>query len=76
VDLQNEILTVDDLAVLLKMKRSQIYTLTRKRARVRNSLPMPLLKINGNLRFRRSDILKWLDELAEFEREKNRIIRS
>ena len=65
MDLQNEILTIDDLAALLKMNRRQIYEMTSKRGRVRHTLPVPLLRINGNLRFRRSDIAKWLDELAE-----------
>jgi predicted DNA-binding transcriptional regulator AlpA len=67
MDLQNEILTIDDLAALLKMNRRQIYEMTSNRGRVRNTLPVPLLRINGNLRFRRSDIAKWLDELAEHE---------
>ena len=61
MDFKNEILTVDDLAVLLKMKRSQIYTMTRHRAKARQLLPLPFLRINGNLRFRRTDIAKWLD---------------
>ena len=65
MDLQNEILTIDDLAALLKMNRRQIYEMTSNRGRVRSTLPVPLLRINGNLRFRRSDIAKWLDELAE-----------
>jgi hypothetical protein len=54
MDSQNEILTVDDLAALLKMKRSQKYDLTRKRARVRHAFSVPLLRINSNLRFRAS----------------------
>ena len=67
VDLENEILTVDDLAALLKMSRGQIYDLTRSRAKARQPLPVPVLRINGNLRFRRTDIVKWLDKLAENE---------
>jgi predicted DNA-binding transcriptional regulator AlpA len=72
MNFENEILTVDDLAALLKMKRSQIYTMTRHRARVRHPLPLPLLRINGNLRFRRTEIAKWLDQLAEYEQDGNR----
>jgi predicted DNA-binding transcriptional regulator AlpA len=67
MDLQNEILTIDDLAALLKMNRRQTYEMTSHRGRVRHALPLPVLRINGNLRFRRSDIAKWLDELAEHE---------
>ena len=72
MDFETEILTVDDLAALLKMKRSQIYAMTPHRAKARQPLPLPLLRINGNLRFRRTDIAKWLDQLAEYERAGDR----
>jgi excisionase family DNA binding protein len=61
----NEILTIEELAKLLKMSKSQIYALTRKRAQVRMDHPIPILRINGNIRFRRSDIEKWLEKLSE-----------
>jgi predicted DNA-binding transcriptional regulator AlpA len=67
MDLQ-EILTVDDVAALLKMSKQQIYEQTRMRARVRQAIPLPFLRINGNQRFRRSDIATWLDQLAEYEK--------
>ena len=73
MDLHNEILTVDELAALLKMNRRQIYEMTRQRTRVRQPLPLPLLRINGNIRFRKTDISKWLDELAE--RERKQVVR-
>lgn len=47
MDLHNEILTVQDLAGVLKMSRSQIYEMTRTRGRVRPDLPLPVLRING-----------------------------
>jgi predicted DNA-binding transcriptional regulator AlpA len=62
---QTEILTVSDVAKLLKFSKGQVYDLTRSRARVRQTLPIPTLRINGNLRFRRSDIEQWLNRLAE-----------
>ena len=64
----SELLTADELASLLKMRRQQVYEQTRHRARVRQALPLPFLRINGNLRFRRADIAIWLDQLAEYER--------
>jgi hypothetical protein len=64
----SELLTVDDLASLLRMRRQQVYEQTRHRARVRQALPLPYIRINGNLRFRRADIAVWLDHLAEYER--------
>ena len=70
--LLDEILTVDDLAALLKMSRRQIYEMTSLRGRARHTLRLPVLRINGNLRFRRSDIARWLDELAEHDRKADR----
>jgi len=60
-----EILTIDELAAILKMTRSQVYTMTRKRARARMEHPLPVLRINGNIRFRRTDIEEWLEKSAK-----------
>jgi len=61
----NEILTIEEVAQVLKMSRRQIYELTRARTRERSSAPIPMLKINGNTRFRRCDIEAWIGKLAE-----------
>ena len=62
-----EIFTADELAALLKMSKKQIYTMCE--ARTRNGSmkdhPLPVLKINGNLRFLKADINAWLAKLAE-----------
>jgi len=63
----SEILTIDELAAILKMTRSQVYSLTRARAKARLKNPLPKLSINGNIRFRRSDIEKWLEKVATEE---------
>ncbi len=60
-----DILTVDEVAALLKMTRDQVYTLTRARSRARMDKPIPVLRINSNLRFRRSDLDAWLADLAK-----------
>ena len=60
-----EILTLDDLAAFLKMTRGQVYTMTRKRSQLRQEHPLPVLRINGNLRFRKADVEQWLEKLAE-----------
>jgi excisionase family DNA binding protein len=59
-----EIMTVTEVVSMLKMSRRQIYELTRNRGQVRPENPIPALRINGNLRFRRSDIEAWLERLA------------
>jgi predicted DNA-binding transcriptional regulator AlpA len=61
----DEILTVQDVADLLKMKTTQIYEMCRARTRERRTYPIPMMRLNGNLRFRKSDILKWLDDQAK-----------
>ena len=62
------ILTVSEVAELLKMKPSQIYTMTRSRARERMARPLPYLKLNGNLRFSKEAIEQWISELSQEER--------
>jgi len=48
-----EILTITELPELLKMSTRQIYTMceTRTRNGSMKDHPLPVLKINGNLRF-------------------------
>jgi predicted DNA-binding transcriptional regulator AlpA len=61
-----EILTVEELATLLKMSKKQIYTMCEVRTRTTGAMrehPLPSLKINGNLRFRRAAIEEWLLKL-------------
>jgi hypothetical protein len=59
------ILNLDDLGRLLKMTRTQCYGLCRKRTIARMAVPLPTLRINGNLRWRLSDVERWLDELSK-----------
>jgi hypothetical protein len=56
----NDILTVSELAELLKCKPSSIYNLTRLRGRARYDNPIPVLRLPMGLRFRRSAVLAWL----------------
>ena len=62
--LLDEILTVSDVAKLLKFSKGQVYDLTRSRAKIRQTVPIPTLRINGNLRFLRSEIEQWLRQLS------------
>jgi len=61
-----EILTVAELAAMLKMSKRQIYEMTNRRARIGSMKdhPLPVLKINGNLRFRKSDVEAWIEKLV------------
>jgi predicted DNA-binding transcriptional regulator AlpA len=57
---QDELLTVSDLALLLKCKESSIYNLTRKRS-VRYAHELPVIRAPFGLRFKKSSVLAWLD---------------
>jgi len=54
------ILTVEQAAEILQLKPSTVYELTRRR----NSRPLPVHKAGKFLRFRRSEIERWLDGKA------------
>ncbi len=62
-----EILTVEEVATMLKMSKGQIYEMTKARTRTGSMKenPIPVMKINGNVRFRRVDVDKWLEREAE-----------
>ena len=55
---QDDILTIDELCIWLKFKKSFVYDLT-------SSNRIPFIKIGRHLRFRRSDIIDWLDEKTQ-----------
>jgi len=60
---QDELLTVSDLALILKCKESSVYNLTRRRGRARYDNPVPVLRLPCGLRFKRSSVMAWLDSL-------------
>jgi len=61
-----EILTVDEVAALLRMSRSQTYKLTQPRTASGDlrEHPLPVLRIGTSLRFRKSDVEEWIEKLA------------
>jgi predicted DNA-binding transcriptional regulator AlpA len=64
--MSDQILTVSALADLLCMSKRQIYEMctTRTRTGPMKQDPLPVMKIHGNLRFRRVDVDAWLAKLA------------
>ena len=68
---QSELLTVEQAAEFLNMTKGQIHEMTRARGRERMPIPIPLLRINGNLRFRRSSLEKWLNEIEQYEHQQS-----
>lgn len=59
------ILTVNELATWLKLSPSQVYSMTRKRGKVRMQNPLPVLNLNGNLRFSKETVEEWLKRVEE-----------
>ena len=57
----HEILTVPEVAEILRCKPSSVYNLTRRRGQVRYDNPIPVLRLPCGLRFKRSSVLAWLD---------------
>jgi excisionase family DNA binding protein len=60
-----EILTVDEVAGLLKLKRETVYELTRDRSQKRQAHPLPHMRIAGKLRFNKAAIIEWLQKLQQ-----------
>jgi predicted DNA-binding transcriptional regulator AlpA len=58
--MDNDILTVAEVAEILKCKKSSIYNLPGNRGKARYDNPIPVLKLPMGLRFRRSSVLAWL----------------
>jgi excisionase family DNA binding protein len=63
----NEILTVTEVAAMLKMSKGQIYEMTKQKTCTGSMKgnPLPVAKINGNLRFRKSDVEAWFARLVD-----------
>lgn len=62
------ILTVEQAAEYLGMNKRQVWEMTRARGQARMPLPIPVIRINGNIRFKRSSLERWVDRLEEYER--------
>jgi predicted DNA-binding transcriptional regulator AlpA len=62
----SEILTVNELATMLKLSKSQVYELVNERTRsgeVRKN-PIPAVRIGTSVRFIKADVEAWLAKLA------------
>lgn len=51
----NELLTVPEVASLLRLTHKGVYSLVEKRR-------IPFIKVSNRLRFARDDVLRWLAE--------------
>jgi hypothetical protein len=68
--LDDELLTLDEVAQLLKVTRKQVRELTRKRTQERSDNPLPVLRFHSKmLRIRRKDFLQWVERFAASQRK-------
>ena len=61
-----EILTVEEVAKLLKVSKWHVYELTQPRTKagdIREN-PLPCVRFGKSVRFRRSDIESWIEKLV------------
>jgi excisionase family DNA binding protein len=63
--LPDELLDITEVAMRLGVPRSTVYELTRSRAHVRHSHPLPAFKVGRRLKFRWSTVVAWLAELEK-----------
>jgi predicted DNA-binding transcriptional regulator AlpA len=54
------VLSLSEAAALLGLKPTQLYSLTRERSRIRQSHPLPVIRLGKRLAFRREALVSWL----------------
>jgi len=57
------VLNLQEAAELLGLKPSQLYEHTRERARVRQRIPIPHLRLGKRICFRRESLERWIAQL-------------
>jgi predicted DNA-binding transcriptional regulator AlpA len=60
-DSGQEYMTLGDVAALLQMERKALRQMTEARAQQSTTNPLPFIKIGRSLRFRRSEVISWLE---------------
>jgi hypothetical protein len=56
---------MDEAAALLKLTKEQLYELTRNRSRVRQAVPLPIVRIGKRKMFRASSLNDWISKLEQ-----------
>jgi len=59
------LLTLEEAAGLLKLSKSQLYELTRTRSRLRQAVPLPVVRIGKRKLFRASSLNAWVSQLEK-----------
>jgi excisionase family DNA binding protein len=66
LNLVMEILTVAEVATMLRLSKSQVYELTNPHTRSGDlrEHPLPVLRIGASVRFVRKDVEEWVEKMA------------
>jgi len=57
------LLNLQQAAELLGLSKPQLYELCRSRSRVRQAVPLPCVKLEKRLAFRRESLERWIEQL-------------
>jgi len=69
----DEVLTLREVARILKASTKQVYELTRSRGQARSTIPLPVFTIHSKMkRVRKSDLRKWLNDLIDAQTYKRK----
>ena len=64
--MEQTILTIDEVASLLRVSKRSVYEFTSERGRERmRGNPFPVLRIGSTIRFVREDVLAWINRQKE-----------
>lgn len=63
------LLNSEQVAALLGLDKKQLYELTRRRARLRQVVPLPIIKIGKRRMFRASALHEWVCQLEQLEKQ-------
>jgi excisionase family DNA binding protein len=63
VSSQPLLLNMAQAAELLGLTKQQLYELTRSRSRVRQAVPLPVVRIGKRRAFRRESLERWIAQL-------------
>jgi Helix-turn-helix domain len=72
----DELLTVDEVAAILKCDVEAVYNLTRQRSQARSENPIPTIHLQIGLRFSAMEIREWIKSQRLAERAKQRAARA
>jgi excisionase family DNA binding protein len=67
--LDDEVMTMEEVAILLRVETKKVYEITRKRFKRRRGFVLPKFRVGRELRFRRKDVEAWIDRATKGENE-------